>query len=285
MIQGESDGMSLLENIDVLRGLREVSEDHLLSQPVPERRAASKQRNSFGVASGANGNNNNNKRKLQPDDGDETPTAMPSPRLGNARTARDRPRGGSTHSAREASVKLEDSAESVTSSAADMENTPITSTAPGHGGFGANPRRLTLNLGETVFYRKKGRDAEGEGILCRVTNVIGEGKQRRYEIQDTDPEPMSAADGGGYPAPYRASVSHLVPIPETNIGLPDLPRGRQVLAQYPDTTTFYKAEVSQPWKANNVERTRGQYVQLRFEGEMEETKESEVERRYVVIDR
>lgn len=82
-----------------------------------------------------------------------------------------------------------------------------------------------------VFYKNKGRAAEGEGILCRVTSVIGEGKQRRYEIQDADPEPDPVTNE--LPAPYRASVAHLVPIPKTNESLGDLPKGKQVLAQYP----------------------------------------------------
>lgn len=34
-------------------------------------------------------------------------------------------------------------------------------------------------IGAEVFYRHKGKDREGEGIQCRVTNVIGDGKQRR----------------------------------------------------------------------------------------------------------
>ena len=90
--------------------------------------------------------------------------------------------------------------------------------------------RLQLNLGAQVFYRNKGRTQEGEGILCRVTNVIGEGKQRRYEIQDAEPEPLP---DGEFPPPYRASVAHLMPIPTKNDGLADLNKGRNVLAQYP----------------------------------------------------
>lgn len=92
-------------------------------------------------------------------------------------------------------------------------------------------RRLTLAMGAMVFYKNKGRASEGEGILCRVTSVIGEGKQRRYEIQDADPEPDPTT--GDLPAPYRASVAHLVPIPKSNDGLPDLGKGKSVLAQYP----------------------------------------------------
>ena len=86
-------------------------------------------------------------------------------------------------------------------------------------------------MGAMVFYKNKGRASEGEGILCRVTSVIGEGKQRRYEIQDADPEPDPQT--GDLPAPYRASVAHLVPIPKSNDGLGDLAKGRGVLAQYP----------------------------------------------------
>lgn len=134
-----------------------------------------------------------------------------------------------------------------------------------------------------VFYRNKGRAAEGEGILCRVTNVIGEGKQRRYEIQDADPDP--APGTGELPTPYRASVSHLVSIPSSNASLPDLHKGKHVLAQYPDTTTFYKAEVSTAWRVKDLATEKGDLVRLRFEGEMEETKEMEVERRFVLIDR
>jgi len=101
---------------------------------------------------------------------------------------------------------------------------------------------------------------EGEGILCRVTNVIGEGKQRRYEVQDAD------TSGDPLPPPQRASVSQLIQIPESNKGLSDLSKGKGVLAQYPDTTTFYKAELSEAWKGvrRNEEGTPGM-VRLNFQ--------------------
>lgn len=126
-----------------------------------------------------------------------------------------------------------------------------------------------------VFYRyPKNRppSQEGEGILCRVTSVTGEGKQRRYEVQDADPDTTT-------PTPYKASIASLVPIPISSVGLPDLPRGKNVLAQYPDTTTFYKAEVSRPWKAG-----REEMVGLKFEGEETEV-EREVERRFVLVEK
>ncbi|KAH0274091.1 hypothetical protein KCU91_g5500, partial [Aureobasidium melanogenum] len=179
--------------------------------------------------------------------------------------SRERNRERSVTSTREVSVKLEDGAESVASSV--EANEPRSS-------------RLQLSLGAHVFYRNKGRTQEGEGILCRVTNVIGEGKQRRYEIQDADPDPVP---GGELPPPYRASVAHLMPIPTENKGLADLNKGRHVLAQYPDTTTFYKAEVSANWRAKDISLDRGDYVRLSFEGD--EMKVMEVERRFVLAEK
>jgi SAGA-associated factor 29 len=48
--------------------------------------------------------------------------------------------------------------------------------------------------------------------------------------------------------------------------------GKQVLARYPDTTTFYRAEVM---------GVKKEAYRLKFEGE-EDDKEMEVDRRYVL---
>lgn len=161
-------------------------------------------------------------------------------------------------------------------------------TAPGQPNSGAPNERLKLVVGAEVLYRNTPRPAprgkmsastplleqpEGEGILCSVTAVIGEGKQRRYKIRDID-------DSGPVPPePYQASVSALRAIrgPEDNETLPALSPGKQVLALYPGTTTFYKAEVSSAGKDGK----KGM-VRLRFEGEDEASLEQEVERRYVL---
>jgi SAGA-associated factor 29 len=89
--------------------------------------------------------------------------------------------------------------------------------------------------------------------------------------------------------PYRASVNHLVaiPPPTANFTLPDLKIGKQVLALYPGTTTFYKADVVAPWKGKKEVKEEGQDevpndVRLRFEGEDEADREMSVERRYVL---
>lgn len=60
----------------------------------------------------------------------------------------------------------------------------------------------------------------------------------RYEVQD--PEPDEAGDHG---KTYKASANALIPIPRESVGLPIYPVGKQVLARYPETTTFYRAEV------------------------------------------
>lgn len=92
-----------------------------------------------------------------------------------------------------------------------------------------------------------------------------------FEIQDVDPEVDAE---GKFPAPYRASVASLVPIPLVASGLPEFQRGKQVYALYPQTTTFYKAEM--------VGMKTKEMCRLRFEGEEERDKEMEVERRYVL---
>jgi SAGA-associated factor 29 len=147
--------------------------------------------------------------------------------------------------------------------------------------------KTRLSPSTEVLYRdpKKRTNTEGEGILCRVTSVIGEGKQRRYEIIDADPDPPTPS------VPYRASVNHLVPIPppSSNTTLPDLNKGKNVLALYPGTTTFYKAEVVAGWKVSDgkVKSEEGveNLVRLRFEGEDEADREMSVERRYVLPDK
>jgi SAGA-associated factor 29 len=129
-----------------------------------------------------------------------------------------------------------------------------------------------------VFYRtKKGpsrfqeKDDQGEGILCTIKNVIGEGIKRKYEILDVDPDEGAA--------PYRASVSQMVAIPETNDSLIDPAPKRTVLAMYPATTTFYRAEVI---AVKGKEILPG-HVRLKFEDEDEKNKEMDVERRYVLL--
>ncbi|KAF2709984.1 hypothetical protein K504DRAFT_466432 [Pleomassaria siparia CBS 279.74] len=259
--------INITEKIQVLEGLRNSNETETLN---------TSRANSVGKAQ----RERPNKRKMTDsafDDHDSiaadspaaNPIANPSPKVVIAQKDRlmaksGSSRAGSVPMGRESSVKVED----------DKDD------------FGKDPKHR-LHVGTEVLYRNnKSRSLEGEGILCRVTTVIGEGKQRRYEIIDSDPEPPTPA------LPYRASVNHLVAIPSpsiTNISLPDLPRGRNVLAMYPGTTTFYKAEVVRGWVGRREGTKEGGadegMVRLKFEGEDETDREMNVERRYVLPDK
>lgn len=67
-----------------------------------------------------------------------------------------------------------------------------------------------------------------------------------------------------------------MPIPPPDTPVHEVSKGQQVFALYPDTSTFYKAEVV------NVKGMEKDHCRLRFEGEEEKGKEQEVERRYVL---
>ncbi|PVI04665.1 hypothetical protein DM02DRAFT_611290 [Periconia macrospinosa] len=212
-------GNDICEQLSILSALRSADTDSSTSRATTTGKSRDRQ----------------NKRKLTDaiDDRDsiaaDSPVA-PSPKIPSKERLMQKSggsRAGSVPAGRESSVKVEEDSEHVKD---------------------PKPR---LHVHTEVLYRNpkasKPPTSEGEGILCRVTSVIGEGKQRRYEIIDADPEPPTPA------VPYRASVNHLVPIPPAaqNMSLPDLGRGKNVLALYPSTTTFYKAEVVAAWRGKS----------------------------------
>ena len=275
--------MNLLDSLKILAGLREASEEATAQSQVsqPTQRAASgklsrgNKKGSIKASTAA---------APSTEDADEV-SAAPSPRISLAnRYSKDKSsRAGSVTATRETSVKIEDGAESVASSA-DGVSTATGPTTSSKAGPGRPSNRLVLSKGEIVFcrhdlknYDSKKEAPEGEGILCQVTAVIGEGKQRRYEVQDAD-------TSGDPPPPQRASVSQLIQIPVNNKGLSDLSKGKHVLAQYPDTTTFYKAEVSEPWRAKDggASGEKGEWVRLNFQ---DDELAREVERRFVLTER
>lgn len=136
----------------------------------------------------------------------------------------------------------------------------------------AQRAKNTYSKGQDVVFRPKAV-ATGESVewmMGRVTQVIGEGKHRRYKVQDADPE--LPPDGR---MEYRVSSSSMILIPGPGADLPDLEKGKTVLALYPDSTTFYKAEVI------GKDGSTGK-VSLRFEGEENSGTLQLVERRYVV---
>lgn len=93
------------------------------------------------------------------------------------------------------------------------------------------------------------------------------GNQIRYDVQD--PEPNENGEQG---AVYKTTAASLIPIPHVGSSSPSFPPGKQVLARYPDTTTFYRAEVT---------GSRKEVYRLKFEGE-EDDKEMEVDKRFVL---
>ncbi|CZT24469.1 uncharacterized protein RCC_10194 [Ramularia collo-cygni] len=279
LIEGKSNEMNLLDSISVLAGLREASEDSAAQLQASQGHRAASGKLSRGPKK--TGSKNNSAVAATTEDVEKTPAA-PSPRIilggpGSRLNAKEKSsRSGSIATTRETSVKIEDGAESVASSADGV------STTGANKGSASNNRpsnRLVLQEGEIVFCRHDPKTIdtmEGEGILCRVTAVIGEGKQRRYEVQDADTQ-------GDPPPPQRASVAQLMQIPHTNKGLSDLSKGKQVLAQYPDTTTFYKAEVNEPWRSKVLAAgEKGELVRLNFQ---EDEEPREVERRFVLTEK
>ena len=88
----------------------------------------------------------------------------------------------------------------------------------------------------------------------------------RYEVQDPEP------DENGAPGDiYKANAAALIAIPTPDTSLPDYYLGKIVLARYPETTTFYRAEVM---------GLRKDTYRLRFEDD--QNQEMEVDRRYVL---
>ncbi|ANB15463.1 Sgf29p [Sugiyamaella lignohabitans] len=128
-----------------------------------------------------------------------------------------------------------------------------------------------IHVGTQVAFRlRKHKGGEEEWIQCEVTKVITEGI--RFEVQDPEPDENNNP-GQSYKAGIRDII--VVPIDQDNTSLPPFPPHTIVLARYPETTTFYRAEVIDSSKKEGKCR-------LKFEGEEEEGKETEVERRLVL---
>lgn len=87
-----------------------------------------------------------------------------------------------------------------------------------------------------------------------------------YEVQDPEP------DEDGAPGQiYKTSALALIAIPPQGTPLPDYSIGKHVLARYPNTTTFYRAEVTAMKKGS---------CRLKFEEDQDQ--EMEVDRRFVL---
>ncbi|KAF8850397.1 hypothetical protein BDZ45DRAFT_661829 [Acephala macrosclerotiorum] len=133
---------------------------------------------------------------------------------------------------------------------------------PSEGSDKAKQPKIVYEKGQEVAFKRKtpGKPEEQDWIQGRVVRVIGEGKSRRYDVED--PYPDNKEENGPPPAPiiYKSSASQMVPIPPEGSHFKDYEIGRRVLALYPETTTFYRAEVK-------AILNDGSDVQLLFEDE------------------
>ena len=84
-------------------------------------------------------------------------------------------------------------------------------------------------------------------------------------MQDTEPDDPNSI------TVYTAPAAALIAIPPAGAALPDFAAGKLVLARYPETTTFYRAEVTGVKKDS---------YRLKFEDD--QNQEMEVDRRYVL---
>lgn len=148
--------------------------------------------------------------------------------------------------------------------AGDKDNTPSEASER------ASKPKIVYHQGQEVAFKRKipGRNDEQDWIQGKVVRVIGEGKSRRYDVKDPFPEENSG------PNVYKSSASQMVPIPPEGAKLGDFEPGRTVLALYPGTTTFYRAEVKAMLEG-------GKKVQLLFEGETDAQLSSQ-DRRFVL---
>ncbi|KAF5019553.1 hypothetical protein F66182_8446 [Fusarium sp. NRRL 66182] len=139
-------------------------------------------------------------------------------------------------------------------------------------GSGNNKSKVVFSKGDAVAFKPKAlsNDSLSDWILGEVAQVMGEGKSRRYKVLDIEPEDQSKQKE------YRSSASSMIPItPESQAAtLKDWESGKVVLALYPNTTTFYKAEVHSMDSDGKVN--------LKFEGENDSSTLQQVERRFVI---
>lgn len=179
------------------------------------------------------------KRKRRPSGGisaSPAPVIPPAPHTGGSESALSSvasPLGGGGGGPR-SGTPLRDAATAKRRAAANA-------TAAGQGD---TTDQLPLRAGRKVAVRQKQaggvKGDDEEWILAKVVKMVG-GDKTRYEVQDAD-------DGTRWTTTLKNII--LLPDPEAApsvsshpSNLQDFARGTQVLALYPDTTSFYRATV------------------------------------------
>ncbi|KAH3666295.1 hypothetical protein OGAPHI_004484 [Ogataea philodendri] len=121
-------------------------------------------------------------------------------------------------------------------------------------------------VGSEVAFRPKQKGAEW--FQCEVTKVLTDTK---FEVKDPEPDEANP-NGQVFKCTWKEII--LMPTNESLATLKNYPVGFRVLARYPETTTFYPAEV--------IGFKKDGTCRLKFEGEEEVGKETEVHRKLVL---
>ena len=134
-----------------------------------------------------------------------------------------------------------------------------------------NPVSVIPLHSEVAYKPKQKNSLDEEWFQCIVIKISNDGL--KYEVQDPEPDEMGNAG-----KIFKCTWKEIIPIPSAkskNLMKP-YPMGTKVLARYPETTTFYPAVVSRE------NRKDAKICKLRFDGEEEVNKETEVDRRFVL---
>ncbi|KAI9680692.1 MAG: SAGA HAT/Core module component [Caeruleum heppii] len=238
----KEDPNGAIQNISILTALRTASEIDL-----PRSTTALKPRNP-------------KRAKLDSDSVIETPAASPSV---TSVSSHPRLKGSSGRSGSVSSVVKEGK-----EPAGKVDDGGLNTGAESVKGTSAEKAGVLVKNADVAYKQSKIKGVEGEWIQCIIISVIGDGKNKRYEVQDPEPDETGAPG-----QVYKTTAAALIPIPAAGAPLTEFPKGKQVLAKYPETTTFYRAEVM---------GTRKDSYRLKFEGEDEIGKEQDVERRFVL---
>ncbi|KAI0967136.1 hypothetical protein F4678DRAFT_465678 [Xylaria arbuscula] len=141
---------------------------------------------------------------------------------------------------------------------------------PGSAANAIRTKQIFAKDDEVAFKPKPAGSEQTDWILGIVQEVRGEGKSRRYRVLDADFD----ENQNHHQKDFRTSASSMILIPREGTVLPPLDEGKVVLALYPNTTTFYKAEV--------MSMEGSEKVNLKFEGEESSNTMQAVTRRHVV---
>ncbi|EDO18638.1 hypothetical protein Kpol_1048p69 [Vanderwaltozyma polyspora DSM 70294] len=126
-----------------------------------------------------------------------------------------------------------------------------------------------IRIGSNVAYKPK-KSIDGEWFHCEVIKISPDGL--RFEVRD--PEPDEFGNTGKIFKCSWKDVQLIPPENATRQNMINYPPNTKVLARYPETTTFYPAVV--------IGNKRDGTCRLKFDGEEEVDKETEVPRRFVL---